>query len=160
MCAWISRCRVCSWFDHTLLLFPSNFWDELVCFPMQLCGQVFVERLCYWLNGCWLPKNWWDVVRCYFQHHKQIFQYNCHKHAVWFFSPYVGVAVPGLKNKWVFFKLNKINAGVVVEVYEYRNIIYDKQGGWCVRVEDFDNVFRVWNEFTFDGNFRNRKVLV
>lgn len=29
---------------------------------------------------------------------------------------------------------------------------------WCVHGDDTDNVFMVWNELAFGGNFRNRKV--
>ena len=33
-------------------------------------------------------------------------------------------------------------------------------GNWYVHIDDADNVFRVWNEFAFDGNFWNWKALV
>ena len=58
-CAWFYHCRVCSRFNYTLLLFSSDLWDELVCFPMQLCRQLCAERLYCWWKGCWLK-----LTRC------------------------------------------------------------------------------------------------
>ena len=69
-----------------------------------------------------------------------------------FFS-YFGITVPSKKQKWFVFKL-------IVEALEHRNIISDKLASWCVHVDDADNIFRIWNEFEFDGNFQNWMALV
>ena len=59
----------------------------------------------------------------------------------------------------VVFNLTEHSADIVVEVLEYRNVIFDKLASWCIHVDDADDVFRVWNEFAFDGNFWNWKAL-
>ena len=71
---------------------------------------------------------------------------------------YFGVPLPSWKDKWLVFRLLKNNAEIFVEVLMFRNIISNKLASWCVYVDD-DDVFKVWNEIGFDGNFRDRKAL-
>ena len=73
---------------------------------------------------------------------------------------YFAVPLPSHKYKGLVFNLIANSADIVVQVHKYKKIISDKLASWCVRVDDADNVFRVWNEFALDGNFRNQKALV
>lgn len=49
---------------------------------------------------------------------------------------------------------------IVVEVRVYRNVMSDKLTSCCANFDDADDIFRVWNDFTIDGKFLNRKALV
>ena len=73
---------------------------------------------------------------------------------------YFGVPAPSQKYKWLGFKFIENSTDIAIKTLECRNIISDKLASWCVQVDDADNLFRVWNEFAFDGNFWNRKALV
>ena len=73
---------------------------------------------------------------------------------------YFSVPLPSHKYKGLVFKLMANSADIVVQIHKYKKIISDKLASWCVHVDDADNVFRVWNEFAFDGDFRNQKALV
>ena len=73
---------------------------------------------------------------------------------------YFGVPAPSQKYKWLGFKFIENSTDIAIKTLECRNIISDKLASWCVQVDDADDLFRVWNEFAFDGNFWNRKALV
>ena len=73
---------------------------------------------------------------------------------------YFGAPAPSQKYKWLGFKFIENSTDIAIKTLEGRNIISDKLASWCVQVDDADNLFRVWNEFAFDGNFWNRKALV
>ena len=73
---------------------------------------------------------------------------------------YFGVPEKKKKYKWLGFKFIENSTDIAIKTLECRNIISDKLASWCVQVDDADNLFRVWNEFAFDGNFWNRKALV
>ena len=73
---------------------------------------------------------------------------------------YFGVPAPSQKYKWLGFNLSENSTDIAIKTLECRNIISDKLASWCLQVDDADNLFRVWNEFAFDGNFWNRKALV
>ena len=72
---------------------------------------------------------------------------------------YFGVPAPSQKYKWLGFNLIENSTDIAIKTLECRNIISGKLASWCVQVDDADNLFRVWNEFAFDGNFWNRKAL-
>ena len=154
-CAWFSRCRVCSRFDYTLLLFLSDLWDELVCFPMKLCEQLCVERLCCWWKGYYCAEI--DEML------SAVISNTTSKTSTGMFFAlfsYCGVPVPSQKYQWIVFKVIENSTDIAAEALKYRNIVSDKLISWCEHVDDADNMFRVWNEFTFDGSFRNRKALI
>ena len=49
---------------------------------------------------------------------------------------------------------------IVAEVRVDRNVMSDKLTSCCANVDDADDIFRVWNNFTIDGKFLNWKALV